>query len=517
MSESSSNNKRIAKNTLLLYFRTFLLMAITLYTSRVVLATLGVDDYGIYNVVGGFVAMFSVISGALSSAISRFITFELGHGDKDKLSRIFSTSVNIQILLGILILILGETVGIWFLNNRMNIPIERMTAANWVLQCSLISFTINLISVPYNAAIIAHEKMKAFAYVSILEAVLKLAIVYLLLVSDTDKLILYAILHVFVALSIRLVYGIYCNRNFSECRYHLVYDKSLLKEMSGFAGWNFLTNGAYILNTQGVNLLINIFFGVAINAARGIVAQIDSAIMQFVNSFTTAINPQIIKSYAAGDKESMFKLVCLGAKFSYFLLLIFALPILLEAECILALWLGNVPEHTDDFLRLSIIGVMLNMLGNSGYTACMATGKIRNYVIGISSVALLVLPLSWIAFDVGLPPESTYVAYIVVYIVVDIVRLYIMRNMLGFPPMLFVKEVFIKIGVTTLFASVIPIVFISFAPTSFLRLLCTVVVCLLSSTSGIYLFGLTSTEKRILTDKVLITIKKTKKRNKSKI
>ena len=285
MSESSSNNKRIAKNTLLLYFRTFLLMAITLYTSRVVLATLGVDDYGIYNVVGGFVAMFSVISGALSSAISRFITFELGHGDKDKLSRIFSTSVNIQILLGILILILGETVGIWFLNNRMNIPIERMTAANWVLQCSLISFTINLISVPYNAAIIAHEKMKAFAYVSILEAVLKLAIVYLLLVSDTDKLILYAILHVFVALSIRLVYGIYCNRNFSECRYHLVYDKSLLKEMSGFAGWNFLTNGAYILNTQGVNLLINIFFGVAINAARGIVAQIDSAIMQFVNSF----------------------------------------------------------------------------------------------------------------------------------------------------------------------------------------------------------------------------------------
>lgn len=508
MSESSSNNKRIAKNTLLLYFRTFLLMAITLYTSRVVLATLGVDDYGIYNVVGGFVGMFTVISGALSSAISRFITFELGHGDTDKLKRIFSTSINVQILISLLIVVLGETLGLWFLNSRMNIPADRIFAANWVMQCSLLTFVINLISVPYNAAIVAHEKMKAFAYVSILEAVLKLVIVYLLLVSDSDKLILYAILHVVVAVCVRLVYGAYCTRHFAECCYMPVFDKGLMREMAGFAGWNFLTNGAYVLNTQGINVLINLFFGVTLNAARGIVAQVDSAIMQFVNSFTTAINPQIIKSYAAGDKEAMFKLVCRGARFSYFLLLMFALPILLEAECVLSLWLGDVPEHTVAFLRLSIVGVMFNMLGNSGYTACMATGKIRSYVIGISSVALLVLPFSWIAFEVGLPPESTYVAYIAVYIVVDIVRLYIMRTMLGFPPMLFVKEVFIKIGGATLFAAIIPTLLVSFVPASFLRLLCTVVVCLLSSISGIYFLGLTPMEKKKLTDKVLAAIKK---------
>ena len=242
---NSENSKRIAKNTLFLYFRTFLIMLISLYTSRVVLNVLGVEDYGIYNVVGGVVAMFTVISGSLSSAISRFITFELGKGDIGRLKRIFSTSINIQLGISLLILVLGEGIGVWFLNYEMNIPAGRMVAANWVLHCSLLSFVINLISIPYNACIIAHERMKAFAYVSVLEAFLKLAIVYMLLVSPFDKLATYAVLLVVVALLIRLTYGIYCKRQFEECTYYFVHDKGIVKEMTGFAVWNFFGNTAY--------------------------------------------------------------------------------------------------------------------------------------------------------------------------------------------------------------------------------------------------------------------------------
>lgn len=349
MIETSANNKRIAKNTLLLYFRTLFIMLVTLYTSRVVLNTLGVTDYGIYNVVGGVVMMFSVISGSLSSSISRFITYELGHGDFEKLKRIFSTSVNIQIGISILILVLAELFGVWFLNAKMNIPAERLSAANWVLQCSLLSFIINLISVPYNACIIAHERMSAFAYISILEAVLKLAVVYMLLVSPYDKLATYAILLVVVALIIRMAYSLYCRRHFEESRYKFVYDKPLVKEMTGFAGWSFFGNGAYMLNVQGVDMLINIFFGVTLNAARGVATQVQNAVMQFVNNFTVAVNPQITKSYAAGEMEYMYKLVCRGARFAYFLLLLFVVPIVCEADYILRLWLKLVPEYAPTF------------------------------------------------------------------------------------------------------------------------------------------------------------------------
>lgn len=498
MSDFSINNKRIAKNTLLLYCRTFFLMVISLYTSRVVLSTLGVDDYGVYNVVGGFVAMFTVISGALSSSISRFITFELGHGDKKKLNLIFSTSINIQIFIGLLILILGETVGVWFLNNQLNIPTDRLIAANWVLQCSLITFIINLISVPYNAAIIAHEKMEAFAYVSILEALLKLAIVYLLLVCKLDKLILFAILNVVVAIVIRFVYGVYCRRHFSECIYRFVYEKALLKEMSGFAGWNFMTNGAYVFNTQGVNLLINIFFGVSANAARGLANQVDAAIMQFVNNFTTAINPQIIKSYASGDREAMFKLICRGAKFSYFMLLLFAVPFIYEADTILKLWLGEVPTYTTTFLRLTVLASMVNILGNAQYTACQATGNIRNYTIIITSVGCLVFPITWLLYKLGMPVESTYLVFIIIYLILDIVRLILMHSLLQFPIEMFVRKVFIVIAGVSIISFIFPLIGVILLPPTWWRLFVTLAMSTLSIGLSVYLIGLDSSEKKII-------------------
>ena len=499
----AENNKRIAKNTLLLYVRTLFIMAITLYTSRVILNALGVGDYGIYNVVGGVVAMFSLLSGSLSNAISRFITFELGRGDIKRLGLIFSTSVNIQLGLSLLIMILGAVVGGWFLNTQMNIPEGRMTAANWVLYCSLLMFCINLVSIPYNACIIAHERMAAFAYVSILEASLKLLICYLIVVSPFDKLISYAILLVIVALIIRLVYGVYCNRHFEECHYRFVYDRSLLKHMGSFAGWQFLSNGCWLFNTQGVNILINMFFGVTLNAARGVATQVDGAIQQFVNNFMTAVNPQITKDYAAGRIKEMFTLVCRGAKFSYFLLMLFAIPVMLETEYVLTLWLKTVPDHTVVFLRLTIIGSMLNMLGGTGLTACMATGNIKRYSIWISSVGVLVFPLTWVAFECGLPAESTYIVFIMVYIGVNIVRLYIMKGLLHFPPALFVRMVVIPMFIVTPIAFILPFVVVnSFSP-SFWRLCLTVVVSLISSLITIFLIGLTDSERKVVTKKVL--------------
>ena len=502
MANTSANNKRIAKNTLLLYVRTLFIMLVTLYTSRVVLNTLGVSDYGIYNVVGGVVAMFSVISSSLSSSISRFITCELGHGDSDRLKRVFSTSVNIQIGISLVILILAEAFGVWFLNTKMNIPAERMTAANWVLQCSLLSFIINLISVPYNACIIAHERMSAFAYISILEAVLKLVVVYMLLISPYDKLSTYAVLLVVVALLVRLTYGQYCRCHFEESRYKFVYDKPLVKEMTNFAGWSFFGNSAYMLNVQGVDMLINIFFGVTLNAARGVATQVQNAIMQFVNNFTVAVNPQITKSYASGDREYMDRLVCRGARFSYFLLFLFVVPIVCEADYILLLWLKTVPDHAPFFLRLTLFGALMTLLGNSMLTAISATGHIKRYQLWVTVVGSLVFPLTWLAFSLGFPPATTYVIYIIVYFLLVFVRLYVAKGLLHFPVRLYLSDVMLRITVVSGISFISPLLVVYNVEGGFLRLCVTCLVSLVSTALAIYLLGLQKGERRKITGKL---------------
>lgn len=504
---SSENNKRIAKNTVLLYFRTLITMAISLYTSRVILEQLGVSDYGIYNVVGGMVAMFSVISSALSASISRFITFEIGKDDKSRTQAIFSTSVNIQFFIAAVVLVLGEIVGVWFLNFQMSIPEGRLYAANWVLQCSLVAFCVNLISVPYNSCIIAHEHMTAFAYVGILEAVLRLAICFMLIFSPIDKLIFYAILMLAVAIIIRIIYGVYCSHNFEECKYHFVYDKKLLKEMTGFAGWSFFTNVAWVFNTQGVSLLVNVFFGVTVNAARGIASQVEGAVTQFVNSFTTAISPQITKSYAAGDRPQMFSLICRGAKFSYLLLLFFVMPIIIETPYILKLWLKTVPDFSVIFVRLTLIGTAINILGNSCYTACMATGDIKRYVLWVTFAGLLVFPLTWITYAIGFPAYATYIIYAIVYIGVDAIRIYIMRGLLQFPAMMFVKQVLVPVTTTTVVASVLPVLIPLHMEPSFIRLLVTCTVTTISIGISVYYLGLTKHEREMIIGKVLTRIK----------
>lgn len=509
MSQTSDNTKRIAKNTLLLYVRMLFTMAVSLFTSRVILNTLGVEDYGINNVVGGIVTMFSVLSGSLSASISRFITFELGKGNMQRLKTVFSSGVNIQLGMSILIIVLSEAVGIWFLNTMMNIPAERLDAANWVFQCAILTFVLNLLSVPYNAAIIAHEKMSAFAYISVVEVSLKLIIVYMLTVSPFDKLKTYAVLLLCVGAIIRLIYGIYCKRHFEECAYHLVFDKPVLREMTSFAGWNFLGNGAYLLNTQGVNILMNMYFGVAVNAARGVATQVDAAMKQFVNNFTTAVNPQITKSYAQGDLSYMHKLVCRSAKFSAFVMLFLAVPIILETNTILTIWLKTVPEYAAIFLQWIVISSFVDtVLANCLVTSMFATGNIKRYQIIVTTVGCLVFPLSWLAFAVGMEPQVGYIIYFIIYTILLFVRLWLLEDMVKLPVMMYVKEVLYK---------VMPVMAIAFAVPSLLRftmeegavrLIAVCAVSVVVTTITEYRLGLTSQERTFVLGKVRQIISK---------
>lgn len=508
MSSQDFNNKQIAKNTLFLYFRTILIMLVTLYTSRVVLNTLGVEDYGVYNAVGGVVSMFAVISGALSNAISRYVTYGIGKGDKDRLKIVFCTSVNIQIVIAVIIFVLCEIAGLWFLNCKMNIPAERIAAANWVLHCSLLTFVVNLISVPYNACIIAHERMNVYAYISIFDAILKLSVAYLLIISPVDKLIVYSILLLCAALCVRLLYGFYCGRSFEECKYKPIIDKRLFEEMIGFAGWNFFGNAASVLNSQGVNLLINIFFGVVANSARGIASQVEAAVHQFIVTFTTAVNPQITKSYAQGDKKRTFFLICKGAKFSYFLLLFLAIPIIFEADKILSVWLGIVPDGAALFVRLTVIGSMVSVLGNTGYTACMATGNIKLYSIWITLIGSMVFFLTWFAYSLGASVETTYFVYIGIYALLQIVRLVIMKGLLEFPISRFFTDVFTPILKVSVVAVIVPAIITSICEVSILRVLCTFISATVWTAICTLLLGLTNGERNAFIDKMKLMTKK---------
>ena len=499
MSDNSVDNKRIAKNTLLLYLRTIVIMLINLYMSRVVLKTLGVEDYGVYNAVGGVVAMFSIVSGALSGSISRYITFELGRGNKDKLHLVFCTSLNIMVGLSFIVVLIAEPICVWFLNTQMVIPEERLYAANWVFQCSLLMFCVNLISVPYNAAIIAHERMSAFAYISILEAVLRLAVVLLLAFLPFDNLIVYALLLAVVALIVLFIYFIYCNRHFYECHYSFVHERRITKEMTKFAGWSFLTNTAFIFNTHGVNLLTNLYFGVTMNASRGIATQVDNAVMQFVTNFTMALNPQITKSYAQNNFEDTFRLVCQGAKFSFYLMLLFAIPLIAEADYLLVLWLGDsVPPQSALFVKLGIIAAIVDRFGSVITTACFATGSIKNYTIWVSITGCLAFLLSWLFYYIGLPVESSYYAFILTYLVVNVVRLWMMKTLLGFSPMMFIREVLFRSLPTLVVASIVPILIISKMESSGARLIITVICSTIFTAVCVYLIGMTKTERKAI-------------------
>ncbi len=507
MVQASDNNKRIFKNTLALYIRTIVTLAVSLFTSRAILNVLGVDNFGIYNVVGGVVAMFNIVTASLSQSISRYLTFELGRDNKERLRVIFSTSVNIQILMSLVIVVLTEAIGVWFLNHKMNIPQDRLYAANWVLQFSILAFIVNLISVPYNAAIIAHEKMKAFAYVSVLEAAMKLLVAYLLYVSFMDKLITYAFLLFSVSLLIRFIYGKYCKRHFEECEYSFTFDKGLFAEMSKFAGWNFIASTSYIFNTQGVNIISNMFFGVAINAARGVAAQVDGVTRNFVCNFTTAIRPQIVKSYSAGDSDYMNKLVCFGAKYSYFLMLFFALPFMFEAETILKIWLKLVPDHSPYFIRLTMAISLVWLLGETMYTSILAIGKLKKYMIYETCITCLVFPFSYLAFFMDMPPETAYIVYALAYALLIVLRLWYLNKVEHFPISFFLTRVIRPVILSTSIACIAPLAFkCIFYDGSISSFIISVCLCVGSFMGAVFFVGLEGEEKAWIISKIKIKV-----------
>lgn len=495
--DSISSNKRIAKNTIFLYFRMLITMIVGLFTSRVVLNTLGVEDYGINNVVGGVVAMFSLISGSISGSIGRFITFELGTGNIDKLKKVFSTSVSIQIILAIIVIIVAEIVGIWFLNNELQIAPDRMDAAHWVFHCSLITFAIGLISLPYNACIVAHEHMNAFAYVSILEVVLKLAIVYMLVISPFDKLETFAVLGVVVSIIIRLVYGWYCKRNFVECSYQLILDKPLFKQMFGFAGWELVGCSAGILREQGSDILINLFTKTTVvNAAAGIAATLTGVISGFVGNFTAAFTPQITKLYAAKKFEELVKLLYMGCKFAPYLMLIIALPVFFNARIILELWLGHVPDHTVNFVLITILFMFNELMARPLITAKLATGVIRNYQIAVGGVLLLTLPIAYLALYLGAPVEAVFIVKLLTSILATFVRLYMLRGDIpNFSVKHFIIKVYIRVIFVGIIAAILPTISYIYISNNPIQFIITSFIAVISAMMSIYYIGCTKVEK----------------------
>lgn len=492
---ASDNSKRIAKNTVLLYLRTFITMCITLFTSRIVLKALGVADYGLYNVVGGVVAMFSVFTGSLSAAISRFTTFELGKNDVDRLKRVFCTSVNIQLILIGFIFIFVETIGLWFLNNKMNIASDRMVAANWVFQFSIITFCFNLLSVPYNASIIAHERMSAFAYISIIDAALKFIIAFLISISPIDRLIFYAFMLMLNGIAIRIIYAHYCSTHFAECKYKIVFDKSLLKEMFGFAGWNFIGASSDVFRDQGGNIIINLFFGTSVNAARAVAMQVSSAITTFVSNFLTAVRPQITKNYASGNYEYMMQLIYRGSKFCGFILLLFSLPVYMTTPYILQLWLGQVPEHTVNFVRIILIYVMNETMSGPMITAMLATGKIRNYQLIVGGSQLLNLPLSYVCLAYGCPAESVFIVAVIISCVGMFLRVYMLRGMINLSFKKFYAQVYLRVLLVVLIAAIVPAIVAYYLKLNLSTFIIQCIISVVCSAISIYVIGCTAEER----------------------
>lgn len=408
-------------------------MIVNLYTSRVILQALGVEDYGVYNAIAGFIAMFSMVSSAIAGAISRFITFVLGQGDKDKLKKVFSTAIIIQLTLAAIVVVLVEAVGVWFLNTHMTIPDGREVAANWVLQFALVTFVLNLWSTPYNAALIAHEKMAAFAYIGIFEGVANLIIAFMVMCSPFDRLIVYGALICLIALITRMIYNGYCKKHFDECIFKWTFDYKLFREMFSFAGWNFIGSISGLLRDQGINILFNVFCGPIINAARGLAIQVQTAVFKFSSNFYVAVQPQITKSYASDNVDESHDLVLRGSRFAFLLLTALIVPLITETDFILQLWLKEVPAHTTAFVQIILLCTLIDSLSTPLIYLMLATGNIKRYQIVVGLFNFINFPVAWIILYCGGSPELAQLSIIFFSLGALILRLSMLRPLTHFP------------------------------------------------------------------------------------
>ncbi len=507
----SSDNRRIAKNTLLLYVRMFVAMGIGLYTSRVILNALGVTDYGVYNVVGGFVSMAGIVTWSMSGAIIRFITLSVGVGDIEKIREVFATASIVQMALSLIVLVIAETVGLWFLHNKLVIPSERTFAAICVYQLSVVSFIVGVLAVPYTAAVTAHEEMGAFALFSIVESVAKLAIVFVVRYSPLDKLILYASLLCLVSWGMRAVYIGYCKRRFEECTFRYRFNKHLFLDMFGFAGWNSISSVTVLLRDQGGNILLNLFGGPVTNAAAGIASTLTSVVSSFTENFTNAFSPQIMKSYAREDYERLNSLLFRFSRLSFYLMFFLALPIFLNAHYLLELWLGIVPEHTVNFVRLVLLTMLTTIVVQPVATAKSAVGNIRNFQITLGFIRLLFIALAYVALRLGVSVEAVYISNISAAIVLLVTHILLVRGDIpGMSLRRFTWDVCCNVALVSLVGSVVPSIVYLNMDESFLRLLVTCIVgCLTAGLSVLYvgcgrgerdfiLTGMQSTWKRFV-------------------
>lgn len=496
----------------MLYIRMLFYMLVSLFTSRVVLATLGESDFGIYNVVGGVVAMLGFLNASLSGASSRFLTYELAGGNPEKTRHMFCIIMLIHVCLALAILLLGETAGVWFVENKLNIPAERMTAARWVFQFSLWGTVLSILCVPYNSLIVANERMNVYAYISIMDVVLKLVVVYVLTAFTWDKLILYGALILGVQALTMTVYYLYSRRSFVESRFCFVWDKTLFKEIFVFAGWTLNGNLAVIGYTQGLNVLLNLFFGPVVNAARGIAVQVQNVVMSFCNNFQMALNPQLTKSYAERDLTYMHHLIVVSSKFSFFLLLFLALPIMLEADIILGVWLKEVPEYTVTFLRLVLVSSMLSALSNPVIISVHATGRLKRFQLIEGTMLLSIVPIAYVLLKFfNVPPASVFVVHLVVEMCTQYVRVRIVLPMVGMRLEDYKQKVVWPILRVCLVAILLPVGVYFVVPQNYVTFF---VICVLScvSVSGVVLgLGCTAEERRVITDKARGLLAKLKK------
>lgn len=494
-SQTTDNNKRIAKNTLLLYFRMLLMMFVTLFTSREVLDKLGVTDYGIYNVVGGVVAMLGFLNSSMSNAVQRYLSFEIGKNNEAGVNRIFNVSLFAHAGIAVFVFIVMEIVGVWYLNTHMNIPAERMDAANWVLQCSIFTTLFTIVQVPYNAIIISKEQMGIYAYISILEVVLKLLVVYMLAIGNFDKLKLYSILIMVVTIGIVMIYRFYCTRKYKEAKFKLIKDWNLLKQIVGFASWNMLGELAWVFTGQGVNIILNSFFGPVVNAARGLAEQVNGAVNRFVANFQTAVNPQLIKNYASDQLGEMKTLLFRSTRFSYYLLLALSLPIILKMDFILHLWLKEVPDYTVGFCQLVLVSSLVSTLSNLLAQVARAYGKIRNYQIIVSIFLFLNFPLSYIVLKFGCSPLSSMFVNIGVNTMLLFVRLRLTNRMIQMTYGSFIRNVLLPVIIVTAVALVIPLIIYFMLDNSIISF---IIVCLVSFVSvgvSTYALGMNANER----------------------
>lgn len=473
-----------------------LAMVISLYTSRIVLQQLGVIDYGIYNVVGGVVSMFAFLNSSMASSTQRFLTIELGKGNIERLNLTFNTSFQIHLLIALCVAIITEMAGLWFMSHKMQIPLDRMDAAYWVFQFAVLSMIITFINVPYTAIIIAYEKMGVFAYITIVEVGLKLLVAYLLVIAPFDKLKFYAVLMFICPLIVRAIYGIYCRYHISAVRLKKVFNRQIFKEMSIFAGWSLWGQIASIFSTQGINILLNVFFGPTVNAARGIAIQVQGAVSQFSANFQTAVNPQITKSYAVEDWNTMHSLIYRSSKFTYFMLLALAMPISYCAPFLIQLWLGEVPDHTVSFLRIILWITIIDAMANPLMVAASASGSIKKYQSVVGGILLLILPIAYIVLKLGASPQSVFLVHLIICIIAFITRLYIVRPLIKLSIAYFISQVIGKCIVTTIIAMLPPTVLFFMIPEGYGKDISVMVTCFFSVLGTSYYLGLDVPERQ---------------------